>query len=192
MLEDRILKGCSEIQEYVILLAHANAGEAVAGYTKLQKMMFVLSDMLGVADEYGFEADNYGPYSETVAEEARGLVDVGVLYEGGEISLTEIGRKLAGRIAKTKDARVIEAIARHKEMFNDMSTKELLSYVYASYPAMTTRSLVCRDIERNIEKHVMSMLRKEKITLERASELMGMDIRYVMKQAAKMNIRVLG
>ena len=192
MLEDRILKACSEIQEYLILLAHANSAEPVNGYTKLQKMMFVISDMLGKADEYGFEPDNYGPYSETVTEEAHGLVDVGVLYEGNEISLTDVGRRLAKNIVRTRDKRVIKAIAGHKEMFNDMTTKELLSYVYATYPTMTTRSLVCRDIERNMEKHVMSMLRKEKITLARASELIGVDIRYVMERAAKMGIPVLG
>ena len=192
MLEDRILKACSEIQEYVILLAHANSAEPVNGHTKLQKIMFVISDMLGKADEYNFESDNYGPYSETVTEEAHGLVDVGVLYGGNKISLTDIGCRLAEKIARTKDERVVKAIARHKEMFNDMTTKELLSYVYATYPAMTTRSLVCRDIERNMEKHVMSMLRKEKITLARASELIGTDIRYVMERAAKMGIPVLG
>ena len=192
MLEDRILRECSEIQKHIILLAHANAGEPVRGRTKLQKMMFMVSDLLETAGEYGFEASNYGPYSDTVDGEARYLADVGVLHEGDEISLTGTGRRLAERLAESEDRKTVAAISRYKEMLNDLTAKEVLAYAYAAYPAMTVGSQAYRDIERDMEKHVMSMLKKEKITVGRASELMGRDILYVMKLASRMGIPVLG
>lgn len=192
VLEDRILKGCSEVQKHIILLANANAGEPVRGRTKLQKMMFMVSDLLEAVGEYGFKADNYGPYSDTVGEEARYLADVGVLHEGDEISLTSMGRRLAERLAESEDGGTVAAISRYKEMLNDLTTKEVLAYVYSAYPTMTVRSTAYRDIERDMEKHVMSMLKKEKITVGRASELLGRNVLYVMRQASKMGIPVLG
>ena len=188
MLEDRILEGCSEVQKHIILLAHANAGEPVRGRTKLQKMMFMVSDLLEAAGEYGFEADDYGPYSDTVEGEARYLVDVGVLYQGNEISLTGTGRRLAERLAESEDKKTVAAISRYKEMLNDLTTKEVLAYAYAAYPEMTVGSQAYRDIERDMEKHVMSMLKKGKITAGRASELMGRDISYVVRRACRMGI----
>lgn len=192
MLEDRIPGGCSEIQKHVVLLARANGGEPVRGSSKLQQMMFMVSYMRQAVGEYGFEAGERGPYSETVGEEARRLAGVGVLHGRDEISLTGTGRRLAEKLAESEYGETVAAISRYKEMLNDLTAEEVLAYVYAAHPAMATGSPARRGIERDIEKHVMSMLKKEKITLERASELMGRDIPYVMKQAVKMGIPVLG
>lgn len=171
MLEDRILGGCSEIQKHVILLALANGGEPVRGRTKLQKMMFMISYMREAVGEYGFEAGERGPYSETVSEEARYLADVGVLQEGDEISLTGMGRRLAEKLAESEDGETVAAISRYKEMLNDLTAEEVLAYAYAAHPAMATGSPARRGIERDMEKHVMSMLKKE----DHAGEGLGAD-----------------
>ena len=163
------------LHRLVVLLAASNGGEPIRGKTKLQKMAFMLTE--GEDREYGpcgYDADNYGPYSGIVDEAAGRLEYVGALRtDGRDISVTQLGKEIAGRIAAGEDSRTLAMIDMYKEMFNDLTADELLAYVYSAYSYTATRSLVYNRIASNMERHVMSMLKKGKITSERASELLG-------------------
>ena len=188
-----MLATCGPLHRLVVLLAASNGGEPIRGRTKLQKMVFMLTG--GKEQEYGpcgYDAGSDGPHSGIVDEVAGCLEDAGILCaDGRDISVTQLGREVAGRIAAEEDGRTLAMIGRYKEMFNDMTADELLAYVYSAYPDTATRSPVHGRIASSMELHVMSMLKKEKITSERASELLGRPLEDVLRLAGRMRVRTL-
>ena len=191
---ERALATCEPLHRLVVLLAAANGGEPIRGSAKLQKIVFMLTERKGWEDgPCGYDAGEYGPHSDIVDEEVRRLEDAGILCAGGgeDISVTRLGREVAGRIAAGEDRRTLDMIGRYKEIFNDLTADELLAYVYSAYPDTAAGSPAYGRIASNMERHVMSMLKKEKITSERASELLGRPLGDVLKLASRMRIRTL-
>ena len=186
-LHRKILATIDPPQRLIVLLAASNGGAPIMGQTKLQKMMFLLSKMSNdMVEQCGYSADNYGPYSEIVGEAARHLGEIGVLSfddRGENISITLTGRRVAEEIAEGEDDNTLDIIDSCKDMLNDLPTDEVLAYVYSSYPHMAEQSVVYDRIKRNMERHIMSMLKKEKISSERAAELLGMPLDYVLGRA---------
>ena len=189
----RIAAGCGELRRVMVLLAAANECEPIRGSTKLQKMVFMLTlGEDGSAGPHGYVAGSHGPYSGIVDEEASRLEDAGVLrVDGASISVTALGRKVADRVAEHTGRRDLDMIGEYKHVFNDMTTDELLAYVYSAYPDMATRSPVHDRVMSNADSHVMSMLKKEKVALGRAAELLGRPYEDVLRMAGKMRIQTL-
>lgn len=190
---ERALGECSRLHRLVILLAASNEGEPIRGRTKLQTMVFMLTegeDWEGGPRGYG--AGDCGPHSDIVDKEAGRLEEAGILCtDGAGISVTPLGREVAGRIAGEEDRRTLAMIDRYKGMFNDLTADELLAYVYSAYPDTASRSPAYDRVAPSMERHVMSMLKKGKITSERASELLGRPLEDVLGLAGKMRIRTL-
>ena len=176
-MHQRIAETLDPVQRLVVLLAASNGGEPIMGGTRLQKMVFLLSDLSDeMVERCGYGAGNYGPYSEIVDRAARYLSEVGVLRvdgAAGGISVTLTGRRVAEEIARDADDYVLIAVDSCKDLLNDLPTDEVLAYVYLSYPRMAERSVARDRIMRDKERHVMSMLKKEKISAERASMMLG-------------------
>ena len=195
-LHRKILGALDPPQRLIVLLAASGGGAPIMGQTKLQKMMFLLSKMSNdMVEQCGYSADNYGPYSEIVGEAARRLGEIGVLCfddSGGSISITPAGRRVAEEIAGEEDDDTLDIIDSCKDMLNDLPDDEALAYVCLSYPSMAGRPAVHDRVRRGAERHVMSMLRKEKISSERAAELLGMPLDYVLRRARGMRVPVQG
>lgn len=187
-----VLEGDDDMHKLIIMLAHACGGSPVEGNVKLQKLVFMLSDIDDNAEAMGFYPDMYGPYSDIVAGEVRYLSDLGILsIDGNKTGITDAGKSIAEQLAE-EDSDMFSTIAEYKEMFNDMSTNEVLTYVYLLYPSMATHSVVRDKLEPDMEKHVMSMLRKRKISSGKAATLLGKSRLYVIEEAVKNGISVLG
>ena len=185
-MEQGIAETLDPVQRLVVLLAASNGGEPIMGGTRLQKMVFLLSELSDeMAERCGYGAGSYGPHSEIVGEAARRLGEAGVLRvdgAGGGIAATPTGRRVAGEIAGGEDDDMLDAIESCKDMLNGLPTDEVLAYVYLSYPRMAERSAARDRIMRSKERHVMSMLKKEKISAERASELLGWHLEDVIRR----------
>ena len=187
-IEKAVLADADVVQRYLVLLADAGGGEPVRGHTKLQKMMFLASK---ADDELGregcFEPDNYGPYSEVVDGELEHLASIGVLrIGGGSIATTRAGRHIAKKMSKEVDANTPLMLANLKELLNDLPTREVLAYIYAAYPETTSESAEYQRIKPQMERIMVSLIRKEKITSGHAAELLGKPRHYViglMKEA---------
>ena len=184
------------VQRLVVLLAASNGGEPIMGGTRLQNMAFMLSELSGeMAERCGYVAGSCGPHSEIVDEAARRLGKAGVLRvdgAGGGISATPAGRRVAGEIAGGEDDDMLDAIQSCKDMLNGLPADEVLAYVCLSYPRMAGRSAALDRIMENRERHVMSMLKKEKISAERASELLGWHLEDVIRRRAGLEPRRRG
>lgn len=174
----------------IVLLCHAGGGEPIRGEARMQNLVFMLSHRYG-GKEMGFEPGAHGPCSRTVAEETRYLEELGILSSGdGRIEIAKTGRKAAEALAG-QESDMLQIVERYKEMFNDMSEDEVLAYVCATYPDMAKSSAAYDSVKSNMEMHVMSMLRKQKITSAKAAEMIDESREYVMKKAARDGIPVL-
>lgn len=189
-IRQSVLDG-DQLHKIIVLLCHAGGDEPVRGRTKMQKLVFMLSQIYGRDEEMGFEPDMYGPYSEIVDEEVRHLEGLGILSSrGNRIGITAAGIKVAEALAE-QEPEMFKVVARYKTMFNDMTTNEVLAYVYAMYPDMAKKSLVSKKIKSRMDMYVMSMLRKRKITSGRASMLLGKSRESIIKQCARDGMPVL-
>ena len=190
-MADRALGACNPLQRLVVLLAASNGCEPIRGRARLQKIVFMLTRGEGWEDfPCGYAAGDRGPHSGIVEEGVGRLGETGVLRtEGDAISVTQLGREVAGRIAREEDLLTLAMIDEHKDMFNDLAADELLAYVYTAYPGMATGSAACGRIMSDKERHVMSMLKKGKITSGRASELLGLALEDVLRMTGRMRVQ---
>ena len=191
---EKVLASCNQLHRIVILLAASNGGEPIRGRTKLQRMVFMLTRGDGWEGlTCGYVAGECGPHSDVVEEEAGRLEEAGVLRaDDGDISVTQLGREVARKIAVGEDRLTLAMIDEHKDMFNDLTADELLAYVYTAHPDMSARSPAYDRIMPDRERHVMSMLKKEKITSERASELLGRTLEDVLRLTGRLRTRARG
>ena len=193
-VKSKVLKDDNELQKFIILLASAAGGKPIRGNTKLQKILFLLSNSIDDIREYGdFDAYLYGPYSETIDQELQYLGQIGVLSNTrGEIALTETGKEIAKDMTKNTASVVLKALVKYKEIFNDLTNKELLAYVYSAYPDMAKESVEYENLRPNMEDHIMSLVKKHKISAQRAAELIKKSQAYVMKRMKDDGIPILG
>ena len=186
------LRTCSPLRRLVVLLAAANEGEPIRGMTRLQNIMFMLTEEDGEGHPYGYSAGDLGPRSDAVDEEIRCLVEEGILRTDGEdISITRLGNEVAGRIAGGEDRLTLIMIDDHKDMFNDLTIDELLAYVYSAYPDMAAGPVAHGLTAADRERHIMSMLKKEKITSGCAAELLGRPREYIWRLTGRMRVRMV-
>ena len=193
-VKSKVLKDDNELQKFIILLASAAGGKPIKGNTKLQKILFLLSNSIDDIREYGdFDAYLYGPYSETIDQELQYLGQIGVLSNTrGEIALTESGKEIAKDMTKNTAGAVLKALIKYKEIFNDLTNKELLAYVYSAYPDMAKESVEYENLRPNMEDHIMSLVKKHKISAQRAAELIKKPQVYVIKRMKDYGIPILG
>ena len=182
-IKEKILEDGDELHKFIILLANAN-GESIKGRTKLQKMMYLLSDKIEeIKEQSSYDADNYGPYSEVVDEEEQYLEQIGVLTSSpGEIALTETGKEIAQELSKHEDEKILKVLNEYKKFLNDMTGNELLAYIYSAYPDMTEESVEYENLKPNIENYILSLIRKQKISSQRAAELLYRSQDYIIKK----------
>lgn len=182
-VKEKVLEDENEIQKFIILLTRA-CGEPIRGKLKLQKMMFLLSEMHDdVKEESSFDADNYGPYSEIIEQESQYLEEIGVLSSGeGKIFLTNVGNRIAKNMVKNVDRDILLALDEYKDLCNNLTSKELLAYVYSAHPEMTEESLEYKNLKPHMEHYILSILKKHKISAQRAAELLNKSQTHIIKK----------
>ncbi len=192
-IQEKILKDVDVLHQSLILLADVD-DEPINGRVKLQKIMYLLADKVEeIKAQSRYNADNYGPYSEVIDEEARYLERVGVLASNsGKIVLTVQGKEIARELVKQEDEETLRALSEYKRFLNDLPSNELLAYIYTAYPDMVDESVEYRRLKPNIEAHILSLVRKQKISSQRAAELLDRSQDYIIKKMRNSRIAVLG
>ena len=156
-IKEKILQDGNDLHKFIILLTNAN-DEPIKGMLKLQKMMYLLSDLMEeVKEQCSYVADNYGPYSKVVAEETRYLEQIGVLTGNvGKIALTQLGKEIAHELYKNEDEELRRVLNEYKDFLNSMTRNELLAYIYSAYPDTAKESTEYENLKPNMEKYIMS------------------------------------
>ena len=191
-IKEKILQDGNDLHKFIILLTNAN-DEPIKGMLKLQKMMYLLSDLMEeVKEQCSYVADNYGPYSKVVAEETRYLEQIGVLTGNvGKIALTQLGKEIAHELYKNEDEELRRVLNEYKDFLNSMTRNELLAYIYSAYPDTAKESIEYENLKPNMEKYIMSMVKKYIISSQRASELLNIPQYSVIKKMRDMNMIIL-
>lgn len=191
-IKEKILEDGDELHKFIILLANAS-GEPIKGRLKLQKMMYLLSDKIEeIKEQSSYDADNHGPYSKVLDEAEQYLEQIGMLTSShGEIALTKTGKGIAQELSKDEDEKILKVLDEYKKFLNDMTGNELLAYTYSAYPDMTEESAEYENLKPNMENHILSLIRKQKISSQRAAELLGRSQDYIIKKMKDKRMAVL-
>jgi uncharacterized protein YwgA len=144
--------------------------DRVNGITRLEKLLFLAEQEKkvgqNVRNAFTFRAYDYGPYSKAVyaavelLEEA-GLINQERAYVGQPLdemeewtagveqreglerrfTLTEKGKAIAGLLSK-QHHEVWEALSEIKRQYGDMPLRQLIRYVYSTYPPFAEASKI--------------------------------------------------
>lgn len=142
---------------YLLLLSNANNGEAVRNRTRLEKLIFLISkevlDKPGrriTPKTYTFRADRFGPFSEEVYDDVETLSNLGLVTwdNENELKITEKGKKLADKLLGEQHIPyvLVQDIEKIKKLYNRMSLKNLLRYVYRKYDEYTYESEIREEV----------------------------------------------
>ena len=183
----QILVEMSNLQKYIVLLLHANDNEPIKGNTWFQKELVLIAENVEeIGEEASFDSDMYGPWSENAKEQLEDLeMDEVVSKEGNKIWLSPLGKKIAARLQKEVPEEHIEMISDFKELLNDLPDEEVLTLIYFTFPKFTEESLVKEKIEKNRLKTAISLYKKEKISLQRAAEISGINLEKFTRMVRK-------
>ena len=190
--KEKVLRTITDIQSMIILLADAG-NIPIKGRTWLQKELFLLSERIEkLREDTSYEADLMGPYSDTVEEELRNLEQIGVIsIDSNKISLTENGKDIAKSLEQKEPKQVMEYIRDYKNFLNDLSEDELLCFVYSSHPEMTEESVKYEKLKPKMEQILLNLVSKEKISMNRAAELLEKDSEYIFKKLKERGQKIL-
>ncbi len=190
--KDKVLRTITDIQSMIILLANAD-NVPIKGRTWLQKELFLLSERIEkLREDTSYEADLMGPYSDTVEEELRNLEQIGaVSIDSNKISLTKNGKDVAKVLEQKESKQVMEYIRDYKKFLNDLSQDELLCFVYSAHPEMTEESVKYEKLKPKMENILLNLVSKEKISSNRAAELLKRDSEYVFKKLKERGHKIL-
>ena len=185
----------SEIQKIIMLLTSID-DEPIRGKLWLQKEVFLLADKLeDIREQSGYDAYLLGPHSETVDDELTQLQDIGIVsFDSNKIHLTSIGKKVAKDIMndiEQKNPQLLDLIREYKRFLNDLSSDELLSYVYSAYPDMTEESIEYKNIKPKMEENLLRLVSKDKISISRAAELLHKSNEELIKILNKRGEKIL-
>lgn len=170
-------QGDPRLGDLILLLLDApgsNRSEAVRGVTRLQKLLFVIEQKLGLASQ--FYAYNYGPFDSDVYDAAEALRRAGFIVGGVEIksappsfeqmvasvehragpaaasielfALTPKGRDLAERLRRSSGAyeALYSRIADLRKEWDTPRLDDLIHRVYTTWPAYAENSLIRDEV----------------------------------------------
>jgi hypothetical protein len=176
----------NDVQGCILSLLYSNNSEAIRRKPWFQKEMFLITkNFPDLEEELDFEPYLYGPDSEIAEEELEQLRKAHLVkFEGNKIILTETGKRLANEYYR-KDKKKSRIIDRLKEFANNLTSDELLAFVYFSYPEMVQESAIYNRILSKRKQLAISLLKKDKVTIAKAAEISGEPLEDFIKEIEK-------
>lgn len=171
----------NEVDRFILLLLGAKNSEPIPGPIHLQKEMYLLQNVFPkLAEDTGFEPYFLGPESEIVADEAEQL-DMSGLIEArpGQLELTSEGKEISELLRKKSDDKEIQKVEEFKDMLNDLSKDEVLTFIYFSYPSpeeLEKESIEYRNLLPKRAKIAISLYKKDKVSAQKAAQIAGLDL----------------
>jgi len=168
----------SELEKAILLVSIADGGKPIPGDTWLQKEIFLIAKNVPEIDrEANYSPDFFGPFSENLEEGLEELEQEELIkISGTKISITEEGKKLIEKIKNNFEKSSLIIIEDFKKLLNDLTEDELLTFIYFTYPQTTSESQALQRVIQNRLRNSISLYKKGKISLSKASELSGKPI----------------
>lgn len=190
----KLYENLDVIQKLVIFLVHL-INQPIPGKLWLQKELFLIAKNIPkLQEEIDYSPHLKGPFSESIDEALEDLQKTDVLvirgkYDG-DIDLSNTGKELAVKIKSEIPSDVAKMMEDIKYFLNDLSEKELLAYIYFSFPEMTEESVLFEKIKDSRYQIALSLYSKGKISIGKASEIAGVSQEEFMRELKKRGIKV--
>ncbi len=164
----------------------------IKGKVWFQKELFLISKLDSeIQDEIEFEPHHYGPYSYDADYKLQNLESEDLIeIIGNEIYLTKKSEVLIALIIKSMPKEELEFLKRIKNSLNDLSMMELLAFIYQTNKDMTTQSVQLQSVLKNKVTYAISLFRKNKVSLGKASEIAEMSPKQFLQDLKKKGIQV--
>ena len=170
---ETIIKNLGTVERYIILLLGVKDFEPVQNRAYLQREIYILSHSfqeLSVKTRY--QAYFLGPYSIAVSDAIASLIDKKLAtMKTDRIELTIDGKRTFNMLKVKTDTRTIQKIADSKIYLNDLSTDELSAIIHFSY--LSGNDTLNDDLLKSRRHVAVSLYQKNKISVEKASEIAG-------------------
>ena len=158
----------------------------------MKELFFISLNIPSLKKTLEFEADNYGPSSDVVMGYIDDMCQINLINaeKKGDTIIYSIGDR-GKKFIKTMELDLdYDLISEIKTLCRDITNDELLALTYFSFPKMTEESLVKNKIWDKRDKLALGLYKKNKISLEKAIEISGLDyIKFLDKLNSK-NITV--
>lgn len=182
---------CSLNEEERLVLYSIGAlnNTPLTGKTKLQKLLFLLSNVFrNFHDLLEFEPHLLGPYSETVDYILEDLIQLGLIDKNNNCyKLTDLGLEMYHQLKPKRE--LMDVIEDFKGFLNDLPENELLAFIYVSYPKYISESAVWDKLKLDRLRISISLLKKHKLSFSKAAEIAGLNIIDFEKFLRNKNIR---
>ena len=167
--------GLNDEEKIVLYSIGALDSEPLKSKIKVQKLLYLFSN---VFPDFGklleFEPHLFGPYSEIVDNVLEDLLTLGFLKKSGHsYMLTEKGQEAFNSFKPRKE--LIDVMNDFKDFLHDLPDNEILTFVYVLYPDYISESAKWDELKPNRVNVAISLLKKEKISFSKASELANMN-----------------
>ena len=142
---------------------------------KIQKLLYLFSTIFPDFGELlEYEPHLLGPYSEIVDNVLEDLLTLELVQKkGNSYTLTSTGQDIFNSIIPKKE--MTEVMDDFKEFLHDLPDTEVLTFIYAFYPDYMSESAKWDELKPKRIKVAISLLKKEKISFSKASELAQMN-----------------
>lgn len=164
-------------KQYMLFLLAALNEKPIKNKINLMKMLFFISlNIPQLEQEFNFEADNYGPSSDVVNRNLEYLIKDAFLTEDKQgYKLYKLGKEYLN--LHEFDNIDLELIEDMKKLFDGLNSEEVCALTYFTFPETTTESLIRSRIIENREKIAVNLFKKNKISVEKASEIAGLHLK---------------
>ena len=176
-------------KQYTLLLFKALDEKPIKNKINIMKMLYFISiNIPSLENEFNFEADNYGPSSDVVERNLESLNQENFLKEDKKgFQLNNLGKEyLNSRNFNNVNYELIEDM---KELFDGLTSYEVCALTYFTFPETTSESVILDKIIKNRKKLALSLYKKKKISVEKASEIAGIPLMNMYKLLAKNNMK---
>ena len=177
-------------KQYILLLFNALNEKPIKNMINIMKMLYFISlNVSSLENEFSFEADNYGPSSDVVERNLESLNQENFLKESKKgFQLNKLGKEyLNSRNFDDVDNDLIEDM---KELFDGLTSDEVCALTYFTFPDTTSESLILDRIIENRQKLALNLYKKNKISVEKASEIAGIPLMEMYQLLSKNNIKI--
>jgi hypothetical protein len=172
------------IERYIILLLGAKPESPVPTPTHLQKEIFLLAKANPKIEKFVYFNKHYfGPYSPILDEISKNPAINSNAYfidENKHYHITKEGQRLYNKIIgefedKKKIEHFISIIKMVRDIYDSLTTDELLFLIYITYPEYTEQSEKSNQLlqPQNKKRLALKLLEMGKITQEKYLEIVG-------------------
>jgi len=149
-------------EELILLCLGANNYSPVKTKIQYQKILFLFSNFKPKYLElFEYEPYNFGPYSEPAESIIEDFMVMGFVNKtNSQFFLTEKGKEIVENIKKNTDSELLDILDSLKNLANNLSDKELMTFIYLTFPEYTKNSTIWDKLKLELPTLIQSLEKK--------------------------------